>query len=134
MEIYTIVCSEDSVSNPCTNTVDGSYMTRERAVEACVEKIMNRLETRCDVAYGAFHDANHEQLKDEILSVCDEDEANLYFCRDCKECELPEKVWDVVYRYIVDEVRSSGFYYIYVSTGDYEEFRFDIVKNNLEEN
>lgn len=133
MEIYTVVCSEDSLSNPCTNLVCGSYITRERAVEACVEKIMDSIENRCDVAYGVFHDSNHERLKEEILSVCDNDEADLYFCRDCKECELPEKVWDVVHMYLAEEVKSTGAYYVYVSTGDYEEFRFEIVKNNLKE-
>lgn len=132
MEIYTVTRTEDTSAMPCNTEIEGSYTTRERAVEACVESIMQKVESRCDIAYGLFHDANHERLREEILSVCDEDEADLYFCRNCKECDLPEKVVDIIQSYVTGEVRSVGGYYIYVSSRDYDEFRFEIIKNNLE--
>lgn len=130
-DIYTVVCSDDSLASPCVTTICGSYMTRERAVEACAKKIMDGIETRCDIAYEVFHDSNHKGLREAVLSVCGRDEADLYFFRSFNDCLLPEKVRGAVRTYLTDELKRCGRYFTYDPVAGYEEFRFEIIKNYL---
>ena len=77
MTIYTVASCDDLARESPDRCVCGSYTTCERAIDECVDYIMERLEARSDLAWSMAHDENHpetkrffsERRKDGLLAV-----------------------------------------------------------------
>lgn len=122
--IYTI-STHDDTNDGFDFCVGGSYVTREAAVSALVEWMMERLALRSDLAYAFAHDTNHDDMKDSVVSDRQEgDEEKLKFSG---------KTEDEVRAYIRNEIDGEGCYYIYNEEWN-ESWHFDLVENDIEIN
>ena len=113
--IYT-VSSLDVESDGYNFCVAGSYRTAERAVEECVNYILDRLDIRDDIMWSMANDENHP----EAARFFDESSADGIIVKD--EAGLRE--------YLRDELELQRCYYCYDGVSDY---RFDIDENDLED-
>lgn len=59
MKIWTVYSIDDKDYDPIDSCVLGSYTSRKRAIEECVDYIIGRLQVRDDLAFSMAHDENH---------------------------------------------------------------------------
>lgn len=109
-----IVSSLDVESIGYNFCVAGIYRTFDRAVEECVNYILERLDIRDDIMRSMANDENHKgaaRFFDEITAdgIIVKDEAGLR-------------------EYLRDELELQRCYYCYDGVSDY---RFEIVENDL---
>lgn len=124
MTVWT-VSSNDSVPRFDTNfNIVGSYTTRGRALDECVQYILDRLRLRDDLGYCLAHDENHPEAPE--------------FFRERKS----KDAWGFVIKrgkyeefrdYLRDELAGQGCYYAYCTFGgDDYSFHFDVDENDVE--
>jgi hypothetical protein len=107
--IYT-VSSTDDCDSGTDHCVIGSYRTRGRALDECVDYILQRLDARYDLAYAMANDENHTDAAPFFNVDCDvKDEAGLR-------------------KYLYDSLYADGCYYVFDGSG---LFHFDIDENDL---
>lgn len=61
MTIYSVTSTDDLEREPMDRCLVGSYTSRGRAIDECVEYVMDRLNLRFDLAYSLAHDENHPE-------------------------------------------------------------------------
>ena len=61
MKIYTVTSTDDPDMEPLDRCIAGSYTTRGRALDECVDYIMERIGNREDIAWSMAHDENHPE-------------------------------------------------------------------------
>lgn len=118
MTIYTVTSTDDLEREPLSRLVAGSYTSRGRAIDACVEYIMERLALRFDLAYSLAHDENHpeaakffsERRKDGVTVIR----------RGCV-CKLRDHLRDVI-----------GGEGCYIAYDGENSWHFDVDENGLE--
>jgi len=113
--IYT-VSSLDVESNGYNFCVAGSYRTAERAVEECVNYILERLDIRDDIMWSMANDENHKGA----ARFFDESSADGIIVKD--EAGLRE--------YLRDELELQSCYYVFDGNFTYH---FDIDENDIED-
>lgn len=124
MTVYT-VSSNDSVPKFDTNfNIVGSYTTRGRALDECVQYILDRLQTRDDLAYCMAHDENHPEAEEFFSKRKTEDDWGFVVKRGKREA---------LREHIRDELAGQGCYYAYCQYGgDDYSFHFDVDENDVE--
>ena len=123
MHIYTVIGTDDEERYPVSHLVVGSYTSRGKALDECVDYIMERIGTREDLAWSIAHDENHPEaakffrekpLKDRPHLV------NMAVRRGCAK-KLRE--------FLRDELGGQSCYYVHDGRNSYH---FDIDENDLE--
>ena len=61
MTIYSVTSTDDLAREPMDRCLIGSYTSRGRAIDECVQYVMERLELRVDLAWSMAHDENHPE-------------------------------------------------------------------------
>ena len=124
MTIHT-VSSNDSVPKFDTNfSIVGSYTTRGRALDECVQYILDRLRVRDDLAYCMAHDENHPEAAEFFSKRRTKDDWG-YVVKRGKNEALRE--------HLRDEIAGQGCYYAYCQYGgDDYSFHFDVDENDVE--
>lgn len=59
MKVWTVTSTDDLEGKPVCQMVAGSYMGREKALDACVDYVMKRMKLRRDLVWSMAHDENH---------------------------------------------------------------------------
>ena len=114
--IYTVSSLDNEPCDGYNFCVAGSYRTFDRAVEECVDYILERLDIRNDIMWSMANDENHVGA----ARFFDESHADGIVVKD--EAGLRE--------YLRDELGLQRCYYCYDGVSDY---RFDIDENDLED-
>ena len=118
MIVYTVVSCDDLARKSPDRRVYGSYTTRGRAIDECVDYIMNRIVCRDDLAWSMANDENHP-------------EAKRFFSRRRKDgitvvrrgCEGRLR------KLLRDELGGQDCYYVHDGTNGWY---FDVVENGVE--
>ena len=117
MTIYTVTSTDEPAMEPLDRCVAGSYTTRGKALDACVEYIMERLGVRDDLAWSMSRDENHPGAK-EFFSERKKDGVTVVR-RGCVE-KLRE--------FLRDELGGNSCYYIWDGESSWH---FDVDENDL---
>lgn len=115
MTIYTVTSTDDPCRCPIDRCVAGSYMSRGRAIDECVDYIMKRIESRDDLAWSMAHDENHPEA--EQFFSRGKDDAMVVRRGRC--CKLRE--------FLREELGGQGCYYVWDGMSGWH---FDIDENN----
>lgn len=118
MIVYTVVSCDDLARESPNLCVCGSYTIRGRAIDECVDYIMNRLGVRDDLAWSMANDENHPEAK-EFFSRRRKDGITVVR-RGCKG-RLREL--------LRDELGGRKCYYVHDGTN---RWYFDVVENDVE--
>ena len=117
MIVYTVVSCDDLARESPDRCVCGSYTTRGRAIDECVDYIMNRLGVRDDLAWSMANDENHPEAKRFFSRR--KDGITVVRCG----CEGRLK------KLFRDELDGQGCYYVHDGTNSWY---FDVVENDVE--
>ena len=117
MTVYT-VSSTDDTDNGSDHLVIGSYTSRGRALDECVDYIFERLGWREELARSMAHDENHPEAK-KFFSEKKKDDRTVVR----KGCVGELR------RYIRDVLGEDGTYYVLDGT---DSWHFDVDENGLE--
>ena len=63
MKVYTVQSIDAPAMDPIDHCVIGTFTTRGRALDECVDYIMERVENSEDIAWSMAHDENHPEAK-----------------------------------------------------------------------
>ena len=118
MTIYIVTSTDDPEREPLSRCVVGSYTERGRALDECVEYIMERIDMRPDLAWSMANDENHPKAE-KFFSERRKDGATVVR-RGCAG-ELRA--------FLRDELGGQGCYYVY---DGYSSWHFDVDENGLE--
>ena len=110
--IYT-VSSLDVESDGYNFCVAGSYRTFDRAVEECVNYILERIDIRDDIMWSMANDENHE-------------DADRFFAAD----GITVKDEAGLREYLRSELAGQSCYYVW---DGHDSYHFDIDENDLED-
>ena len=118
MIVYTVVSCDDLARKSPDRCVCRSYTTRGRAVDECVQYIMERLGVRDDLAWSMANDENHPEAK-EFFSRRRKDRRTVVR----RGCEGRLK------KLLRDELGGQDYYYVHDGTNSWY---FDVVENDVE--
>ena len=118
MTIYTVVSCDDLAREILDRHVRGSYTTRGRAIDECVDYIMERLGVRDDLAWSMANDENHP-------------EAGGFFSRRRKDgvTVVRRGCKGRLKKLLRDELDDRECYYVHDGTNSWY---FDVVENGVE--
>ena len=133
MEIFSIVMSKESFSNPPVVDVIGSHRHFICAKNHLVEKIIDMAQRDSAFAFALWNDENHDDFRPAIGYMRPEKECENFFLRDEDVLEFPEDVKTAMRDYLVGDIWDA--YYVYCSTAEVRDatYRFNIEKNELED-
>ena len=117
MTVYTVSSTDDLMSEPISTLVAGTYTTRGRAIDECVDYIMERLENRQEFAWAMLNDENHPDARKFLLERKD---GTIGVRKDCL---------NKLKGFIRDELGGTGCYYVY--DGCDRVWRFDVNENDI---
>lgn len=121
MTIWTVSSHDDHPKFGTDSCTIGSYTTRGRALDECVDYIMERLELRDDLARCMAEDENHPEASEFFVERKVKKLGWAYRVRRGRETELRE--------FLRDELGSQGRYYVYAHD---TSFHFDVDENDVE--
>ena len=118
MTVYTVSSADDIMSEPLSTFVAGTYTTRGRALDECVEYIFERLGLRDDLAYSMARDENHPEA------------AKFFSERQADGRTVVRSGCVTKLRgYLRDILGRDGAYYVYDGT---DSWHFDVDENGVE--
>ena len=117
MTVYTVSSTDDLMSEPLSTLVAGTYTTRGKAIDECVDYIMERLRNRQDLARSMLNDENHPEARKFLIEHKD----GMVGVRKGCLSKLKE--------FIRDELGGNGCYYVY--DGCDCVWHFDVDENDL---
>lgn len=122
MTIWTVV-SRDDTDNGSDHLVAGSYTSRERAIDECVDYIVERLSMRDDLAYCMAHDEDNPEAA-EFFSGKPDRSDHWHVKRGAKTA---------LREFLKDKLGDQGCYYACCDCGKGRlSFCFDVDENDLE--
>lgn len=118
MTIYTVTSTDDLENEPLARCVAGSYTERGRALDECVDYIMERIDMRPELAWSMANDENHP-------------EAEKFFSERRKDgvTVVRRGCAGELRAFLRDELGGQGCYYVY---DGYSSWHFDVDENGLE--
>ena len=123
MTVYTVSSCDEHPKFGDNRCTIGSYTTRGKALDECVDYIMERLRVRDDLAFCMANDENHPEAK-EFFSGRDSRSDNWRVKRG-KATALEE--------YLRDKLAGDGCYYACLDAGmGWISFHFDVDENDVE--
>ena len=117
MTVYTVSSTDDLMSEPISTLVVGTYTTRGRAIDECVDYIMERLENRQEFAWAMLNDENHPDARKFLLKRKD---GTIGVRKGCL---------NKLKGFIRDELGGTGCYYVY--DGCDRVWHFDVNENDI---
>ena len=117
MTVYTVSSTDNLESEPTSTLVAGTYTTRGKALDECVDYIMERLRIRQDLAWAMMNDENHP----DAMKFLVEHKDGTVGVRKGYVNKLKE--------FVRDELGSTGCYY--VNYGGDNVWHFDVDENDL---
>ena len=118
MTVYTVSSLDNKEYEQAECTVVGSYTTRGRALDECVDYVMERLETRDDLAWSMAHDENHPEA------------AKLFSeSRRLGRHVVRRGCVGKLRAFLRDELGGSGCYYVYDGS---DVWHFDVEEKDVE--
>ena len=127
MNIYTLVMTKESFSDPPVMEVVGSFRTGVKAKKALVEKIVEMAQKDKDFAFALFYDENHSDFQGKMSSY------ETSFLREA-EAIFPEELEVAMRNYLNQDIGDEeGAYYVYCAAAyDLDAtYRFEVKKNEL---
>lgn len=133
MNVYTLVETKESFSEPLSVSAVGSYKSIDSARDAIVDRILALAQKDMEFAYAIWNDVNRgdEFRKYMLEKTCREDIAS-YFDREVDKKKFPDDVERVMCLFLLENVEGEEAYHIYVGDASELMIHFDIVENNLE--
>lgn len=123
MKVWTVTSTDDHPKLGTNRCVIGSFTTRGRALDECVDYILQRLRIRDDLAFCMANDENHPEAK-EFFSGRNERSDNWHVKRG--------KVKDLM-AFLRDMIGGDGCYYAFLDAGMGNiSYHFDIDENDVE--
>lgn len=131
MNIYTLVMTKESFSDPLVMEVVGSFSTGVKAKKAMMDQIIYMAQNDSLFAETLWKDENHFEFRARVVI----DKAVDLFCRDEAKAKLPNEVLAAMWNYLAGEIGSEeGAYYVYSDEAAVREatYRFEVKKNELD--
>lgn len=123
MKVYTVTSTDDLDREPLDRCVIGSYTSRGRALDECVDYIMERIEIRPDLAWSMAKDENHPEAAQFFREKPLKDKPHLVDMVVGRGCV--EKLRE----FLRDELGGQGCYYVYDGI---DSWHFDVDENDVE--
>lgn len=123
MTIYTVTSRDDKMRDSTQFLVVGSYTSRGRALDECVDYILGRLELRDDLAWSMANDENHPEAAKLFAEHPVEGKPGIVTMKVKKGCK--KKLREL----LRDELGGTGCYYVYDGT---DSWHFDVDENDVE--
>ena len=117
MTVYTVSSTDDLSMEPLDRCVTGTYTTRGKALDECVQYIMERLRLRDDLAWSMARDENHPEAK-RFFSERRKDGATI----------IRKGCVNKLREFIRDELGGQGCYYVWDGENSWH---FDVDENDL---
>ena len=123
MTVYTVSSLDDHPKFGTEHCVIGSFTTRGRALDECVDYIMERLELRDDLAFAMANDENHPEAA-EVFSGCS---------GRSDGWGVKRRKAKALRAFLRDELGGQGCYYACLDSGmGWIAFHFDVDENDVE--
>ena len=123
MTVYTVSSYDDHPKFGDNRCTIGSYTTRGKALDECVDYIMERLRVRDDLAFCMANDENHPEAKEFFSGHSDR--SDNWRVKRGKVTALRE--------FLRDRLGSDGYYYACLDAGmGWISFHFDVDENDVE--
>lgn len=118
MTVWTVSSTDDIMSEPLGHCLTGSYTSRGKALDACVDYIIERLGMRDDLAYSMAHDEEHK-------------DASQFFSRRRADglTQIKRGMLRRLKEYLRDEIGGQGCYYVFDGEASWH---FDVDENDVE--
>lgn len=118
MTVWTVSSTDDIMSEPLGHCLTGSYTSRGKALDACVDYIIERIGMRDDLAYSMSHD---EENKD----------ASQFFSRRRADglTKIKRGMLRKLKEYLRDEIGGHGCYHVFDGEASWH---FDVDENDVE--
>lgn len=131
--VFTVVqTSDDGTSEPVQVRALRSFRTLRTARAFCVEWIVKLAQNNANFAWMLAHDANHEDLLENLVEVTGRrtDELDNFFDRRSKKKRGASWLIEGLRQYLADEVGEQ--YYVADGSLIGESYHFDILESKLE--
>ena len=134
MNVYTLVETRESFTEPLSVSAVGSYKSLSRARNAIVNRILALAQEDMEFAYAIWNDVNRgDEFREYMLEkTCREDIAS-YFDREVEQKKFPCDVERVMCLFLLENVEGGGAYHIYVGDASERMIHFDIIVSVLQE-
>lgn len=118
MTIYTVTSTDDLERGPVCQQVAGSYTSRGKALDACVDLMMKRMRLRRDLVWSMAHDENHP-------------DAAKFFTKRKRDgvTEVRGDSHGWLREFLKNELGGQGCYVVFDGANSW---RFDIDENDVE--
>lgn len=118
MTVWTVSSTDDIMSEPLGHCLTGSYTSRGKALDACVDYIVERIGMRDDLAYSMAHDEEHK-------------DASQFFSRNRSDglTRIKRGMMRKLKEYLRDEIGGQGCYYVFDGEASWH---FDVDENDVE--
>lgn len=123
MKVWTVTSQDDHPKYGPSHCAAGTYTSRERALDECVDYIMERLKMREDLVYCMAFDDNHPEAA-EFFSG-ESDRSDRWRVKRGKKTALR--------KFLRDELDGQGCYYAFCDCGiGWLSFHFDVDESDVE--
>lgn len=136
--VYSVMSVDVKSDDPVQADVVGSYCSKEDAVRACADYIIERIRDRPDIRYALYNDVNHKDaLRKELKAKSGVSYARLktmFKYKMSEYWELPKNVRDVLWGYLRWNIECFGPYEIGTdmeSDIGVETYIFDVQENPI---
>lgn len=131
--VFTVVqTTEDATPEPVRVCALRSFRTLRAARAFCVEHIIRRAQNYANFAWMLVHDANHEDLLENLVAVTGRGGAELdaFFDRTRLQKRAAKWLLNGLRQYLEDEVGEQ--YYVYCGQLSGDSYHLDILESRLE--
>ena len=131
--VFTFVqTTEDATSDPVRVCALRSFRTLKAARAFCVEHIIRRAQNYANLAWMLVHDANHDDLLENLVAVTGRSGAELdaFFDRMRLQKRAAKWLLSGLRQYLEDEVGNQ--YYVYCGQFSGDSYHLDILESKLE--
>ena len=131
--VFTVVqTTEDATPKPVRVCALRSFRTLKETRAFCVEHIIRRAQNYANFAWMLAHDANHEDLLENLVAVTGRGgaELDLFFDRTQPQKRAAKWLLNGLRQYLEDEVGEQ--YYVYCGQLSGDSYHLDILESKLE--
>lgn len=134
MNVYALVETEESFSDPLSVDVVGSYKSLSFARNALVNRILARAQDDMDFAYAIWNDVNRgDEFRKYMLEKTGREDIASYFDREVDKKKFPYAVERAMCLFLLENVGGEEAYHIYVGDASERMIHFDIIASVLQE-
>ena len=134
MNIYTLVETKESFSEPLSVSAVGSYKSIDLARYAIVDRILALAQKDMEFAYAIWNDVKRgDEFRKYMLEKTGREDIASYFDREVEKKKFPYGVERAMCLFLLENVGGEEAYHIYVGDASERMINFDIIASVLYE-